>query len=104
VQLDHFKKIKLIYDAFPGRIWCISSATLGIHAWRKHDRLVPAFYGPYAVPMRKGLAKGRLESLKVARKGTEPCHRAPRHPPLRRLGAQAVSKTSLLASFRDFDL
>jgi hypothetical protein len=36
LPLDHFKLLKRVYDAFPGRIWCISSETLGVHAWRKH--------------------------------------------------------------------
>lgn len=39
LPLEHFKKLKRIYDAFPSRIWCISSETLGVHVWKKHDRL-----------------------------------------------------------------
>lgn len=42
LPLDHFKRLKRVYDAFPGRIWCISSETLGVHAWKKHDRLQPS--------------------------------------------------------------
>lgn len=42
LPLDHFKRLKRIYDAFPGRIWCISSETLGIHAWKKHASPQPA--------------------------------------------------------------
>lgn len=38
LPLEHFKTLKRLYDAFPDRIWCISSETLGIHAWRVHDR------------------------------------------------------------------
>jgi hypothetical protein len=41
LPLDHFKLLKRVYDQFPGRVWCISSETLGIHAWRKHDRPRP---------------------------------------------------------------
>ncbi len=41
LPLDHFKQLKRIYDAFPGRIWCISSETLGMHVWQVHDRLKP---------------------------------------------------------------
>ncbi len=37
-DLDHFRTLKAIHDRFSGRIWCISSATLGVHAWRKHRR------------------------------------------------------------------
>jgi hypothetical protein len=33
LTLEHLQKIKRIYDHFPGRIWCISSQTLGLHAW-----------------------------------------------------------------------
>ena len=33
MPLAHFKAIKRIYDEFPNRIWCISSATLGLHIW-----------------------------------------------------------------------
>jgi hypothetical protein len=42
IPLEHFKKLKVIYDAFPGRIWCISSETLGIHAWKKHSYPQPS--------------------------------------------------------------
>ena len=41
LPLDHFKQLKRIYDAFPGRIWCISSETFGMHVWQVHDRLKP---------------------------------------------------------------
>lgn len=37
-DLEHFRTLKAIHDAFPARIWCISSATLGVHAWRKRRR------------------------------------------------------------------
>ena len=33
--LDHIQQIKRLYDTFPNRIWCISSATLGLHLWEK---------------------------------------------------------------------
>lgn len=33
LTLEHLQKIKRIYDHFPDRIWCISSQTLGLHAW-----------------------------------------------------------------------
>lgn len=42
LPLDQFKLLKRVYDAFPGRIWCISSETMGVHAWKKHDRLQPS--------------------------------------------------------------
>ena len=35
-DLEHFQTLKRIYDYFPGRVWCISSLTLGIHGWRRH--------------------------------------------------------------------
>ena len=38
LPLGHFKLLKRVYDQFPRRIWCISSETLGIHVWKKHDR------------------------------------------------------------------
>jgi hypothetical protein len=41
LPLAHFQMLKRVYDQFPGRIWCISSETLGIHAWKKHDRPQP---------------------------------------------------------------
>ena len=37
LPLVHFKKLKRIYDHFPNRIWCISSETLGVHVWKKHE-------------------------------------------------------------------
>jgi|GEM_PF-3052323 len=42
IPLEHFKMLKRIYDNFPRRIWCISSETLGIHAWRKHKYPQPS--------------------------------------------------------------
>ncbi len=33
MTLAHFQAIKRVYDAFPNRIWCISSLTLGLHIW-----------------------------------------------------------------------
>lgn len=42
IPLEHLKMLKRIYDAFPGRIWCISSETLGIHAWKKHNYPQPS--------------------------------------------------------------
>lgn len=37
LPLSHFIRLKKIYDTFPGRVWCISSETLGIHAIKKHQ-------------------------------------------------------------------
>lgn len=39
--VDHFKTMKRIYENFPGRIWCISSETLGIHAYQRYSRPLP---------------------------------------------------------------
>ena len=36
-DVGHFQKLKRIYDDSPNRVWCISSLTLGVHAWAKHD-------------------------------------------------------------------
>lgn len=36
--VEHFHKLKVIYDAFPpNRVWCVSSDTLGVHAWEHHE-------------------------------------------------------------------
>ena len=35
LTLEHVQQIKRLYDAFRNRIWCISSATLGLHIWEK---------------------------------------------------------------------
>ena len=40
LRLPYFQKLRKIYESFPERIWCISSETLGIHAWRKNQRLI----------------------------------------------------------------
>lgn len=40
LPLKHFQTLKRLYDTFPGRMWCISSETLGIHAWRVHEHPV----------------------------------------------------------------
>lgn len=37
MPLDHFKVIKRIYDAFPDRIWCITSETLGLDIIERHS-------------------------------------------------------------------
>ncbi len=39
LSLAHIKKLKKLYDQFPGRVWCISSESLGIHAWRHYEKL-----------------------------------------------------------------
>jgi len=39
MPLDHFRAIKRIYDEFPNRIWCVSSATLGLHVWEIRPQL-----------------------------------------------------------------
>jgi hypothetical protein len=35
LTVEHMQKIKRVYDAFSGHIWCVSSATLGLHIWEK---------------------------------------------------------------------
>jgi len=35
MPLEHIQEIKRLYDAFPGRTWCVSSATLGLHLWQR---------------------------------------------------------------------
>jgi hypothetical protein len=35
LTVGHLQNVKRIYDAFPNRIWCVSSATLGLHIWQK---------------------------------------------------------------------
>lgn len=35
LPLDHFRTMKRIYDAFPRHVWCVSSATLGLHIWER---------------------------------------------------------------------
>jgi hypothetical protein len=40
LPLVYAQRIKRAYNAFPGRIWCISSNTLGLHAWEKFPRPV----------------------------------------------------------------
>ena len=41
LSLAHIKKLKKLYDQFPGRVWCLSSETLGIHAWSYYETLQP---------------------------------------------------------------
>ncbi|WP_013627338.1 hypothetical protein [Rubinisphaera brasiliensis] len=40
MPFEHFVKLKKIYDAFPDRIWCITSETLGLDIIKRH-RLQP---------------------------------------------------------------
>lgn len=35
LPLEHFRRLKRLYDAFPNHVWCVSSATLGLHVWEK---------------------------------------------------------------------
>ena len=35
LPLEHLQAVKRLYDAFPGHVWCISSATLGLHLWQR---------------------------------------------------------------------
>ncbi len=35
LPLVHFRRLKRLYDAFPNHVWCVSSATLGLHLWEK---------------------------------------------------------------------
>jgi len=35
LSLEHLQAVKRLYDAFPRRIWCVSSATLGLHLWQR---------------------------------------------------------------------
>lgn len=44
LPLEHLQLLKRIYDAFPKRIWCISSETLGVHAWRLHAHPQSSMY------------------------------------------------------------
>jgi hypothetical protein len=37
--LSQLQELKQLYDLFPGRIWCISSETLGFHIWTPVGRL-----------------------------------------------------------------
>lgn len=37
MPLEHFKDMKRIYDAFPDRIWCITSETLGLDVIERHS-------------------------------------------------------------------
>ena len=36
MPLSHFKNLKMIYDNFPNRIWCITSETLGLDIIQRH--------------------------------------------------------------------
>ncbi len=38
--LAYFQRLKTVHDRYPNRIFCISSETLGIHAWAKLPKLV----------------------------------------------------------------
>lgn len=35
LTLEHCQAVKRLYDAFPKHLWCVSSATLGLHIWQK---------------------------------------------------------------------
>lgn len=41
LTVEHLQAVKRIYDAFPNHIWCVSSATLGLHIWQRYARPLP---------------------------------------------------------------
>ena len=59
LSLDHLKNIKLIYDAFPNHIWCVSSATLGLHVWEKMP-------GPQKISLIQETNKAKLKRIGLA--------------------------------------
>jgi len=36
ISLERIQQLKRVYDLFPRHIWCVSSATLGLHIWEKY--------------------------------------------------------------------
>mgnify|MGYP001022575944 CR=1 FL=1 len=63
MPLSHLKAIKRIYDAFPNRVWCISSATLGLHIWEIHAQLQDLL--TLQIDTKTALHKIRLGSTEV---------------------------------------
>lgn len=76
LPLAHFQKIKAIYDAFPGRIWCISSESLGLHVWQWYENILP-------IQQRRQPILDRLEA--IGYRGTE-VHPMPGRPQRRPFG------------------
>lgn len=35
LPLAHFRRVKRLHDTCPSHVWCVSSATLGLHVWEK---------------------------------------------------------------------
>ena len=54
--------MKRLYDAFPNRIWCISSLTLGLHIWEtvRFPQTVELIHA-VATPRLKGIGLGSTE-------------------------------------------
>jgi hypothetical protein len=62
VTLEHLQAIKRLYDTFPGRVWCLSSGTLGLHIWKTFPR-------PQAVWLIHRMTKPKLDAIGLT--GTE---------------------------------
>ena len=65
ITLDHLKAVKRIYNAFPNHIWCISSGTLGLHAWEK----LP---GPQPIHLIQSINKAKLNNIDLGKTEVHP--------------------------------
>ena len=63
IPLDRLLELRRLYDEFPNRRWCISSATLGLHAWENLSR--PAAISDIHRAGRPHLKKIGLGTLEI---------------------------------------
>ena len=74
LSLEHLQAMKRVYDAFPNRIWCISSLTLGLHIWE-----VVRF--PRPIELIHAVAKPRLKAIGLGDTEVHPMFGRPHRRP-----------------------
>ena len=66
LTLEHLQAVKRLHDAFPRHIWCVSSATLGLHAWEKlpHPMTIDAIHAANRPRLREiGLGETEIHPM-----------------------------------------
>ena len=74
LTLEHLQAMKRVYDAFPNRIWCISSLTLGLHIWE-----LTRF--PKSIELIHALAKPKLKAIGLGNTEVHPMFGRPHRRP-----------------------
>jgi hypothetical protein len=71
--LEHYRRLKILHDKFRNQLWCLSSASLGLHIWRRHD---PVPSEPLHAKITETLERVGLRGLEIYPLGNQ-CQRLP---------------------------